>query len=191
MRKIIVTEWMSLDGVVQAPAYANEDPSGGFKHGGWHLPYFEPVAMKWVAQTLEGAGGYLFGRRTYETFAAYWPGAPKDEEVLSRPLNERPKYVASRTLKGELPWNNARVIEGSLAALKDGDGGDLLCIGSSALVQALFALDLVDELRLIVDPVLLGGGKRAFRDDGVRRPFRLVEGQLTSTGALLATYARA
>ncbi|MGQ0714914.1 MAG: dihydrofolate reductase family protein [Gemmatimonadaceae bacterium] len=194
MRKVIVFEWMSLDGVVQAPAYSDEDTSGGFKHGGWHLKYFEDRSMKWVVETVSGAGGFLFGRRTYDVFAAHWPSAPPEEQDLARPLNTLPKYVASRTLKEPLPWQNSMLlgtdIAESVSKLRRQDGKPLLVIGSTELVAALFAHDLVDELRLMIDPVILGGGKRFFRDDGVCRRLALAASETISSGAILATYAR-
>src|SRR5215204_639444 len=98
MRRVIVDEWMSLDGVVQAPGAEDEDTSGGFQHGGWHVPYFDETSQKWVVENLTEAGGFLLGRRTYEIFAGYWPNASEEEQVLAQPLNTRPKYVASRTL---------------------------------------------------------------------------------------------
>lgn len=193
MRKIIVTEWMSLDGVVQSPAYADEDSSGGFRHGGWHPRYFDDVSMKWVIDNVTGVGGYLLGRRTFDVFAAHWPTASKEEQVLAKPLNTLPKYVASRTLTAPLAWQNSHLLEGDVAravtALKREDGRDLLIIGSTQLVQTLIDHELVDELRLMIDPVVLGGGKRFFRDDGALRPWRLIQSQTTSTGAILATYA--
>jgi len=194
MRKVIVCEWMSLDGVVQAPAYADEDTSGGFKHGGWHLRYFEERSMKWVVENVSQAGGFLFGRRTYDVFAAHWPNASPEEQALAQPLNTLPKYVASRTLKVPLDWQNSRLLDSpideSVAKLRREDGRDLLVIGSAELAVALLAHDLVDELRLIIDPVILGGGKRFFRDDGVCRRLALVTSETTPTGAILATYAR-
>jgi dihydrofolate reductase len=195
MRKLIVTEWMSLDGVVQAPALPDEDTSGGFAHGGWHVPYFDDVSRRWVEENLVRAGGFLLGRRTYETFAAYWPKASEEEQNLSQPLNTQPKYVASTTLTGPLAWQHSTVVTGDLgravSELKQQDGGDLLVIGSAGLVPALVDLGLVDEFRLMIDPVILGGGKRFLRDDGVLRQLRLVDSQVTTTGAILATYARA
>jgi dihydrofolate reductase len=194
MRKVIVTEWMSLDGVVQAPGAADEDTTGGFAHGGWHLPYFEDLSQKWVVETLTAAGGFLFGRRTYEGFAAHWPNAPGEEQVVAQPLNTKPKYVASRTLTEPLEWQNSTVLQGdaarAVAALKQ-DGGDLLVIGSTELVQTLIEHDLVDEFRVMIDPLVVGGGKRIFRDDGVLRPLRLVDSKVTTTGAIVATYAPA
>jgi dihydrofolate reductase len=194
MRKVIVTEWMSLDGVVQSPAYADEDTSGGFKHGGWHPRYFEERSMRWVVENVNQAGGFLFGRRTYDVFAAHWPKASPEEQALAQPLNTLPKYVASRTLKGPLDWQNSKLLDNpiaeSVAKLRREDGKGLLVIGSSELTAELLARDLVDELRLMIDPVVLGGGKRFFRDDGVCRRLGLVSSEMTPTGAILATYSR-
>lgn len=195
MRKVIGCEWMSLDGVVQAPGEPDEDTSGGFAYGGWHLRYFDDISRKWVVENLTRAGGFLLGRRTYEQFAAHWPNASEEEQVIAQPLNTKPKYVASTTLAEPLAWQNSAVLQGDLAgavaALKQQDGGDLLVIGSARLVQKLIEDDLVDEFRVMIDPVVLGGGKRIFQDDGVRRPLRLVDSQVTTTGAILATYAPA
>jgi dihydrofolate reductase len=193
MRKVIVSEWMSLDGVVQAPGNADEDPSGGFAHGGWHLQYFDDLSQERVVESISGAGGFLFGRRTYEILAAYWPNAPEEEQVIAEPLNSLPKYVASTTLGEPLEWQNSTLLQGDIAgevaALKEEDGKDLQVIGSTKLVQTLFEHDLVDELSLMIDPLVLGGGKRIFPDDGVGRPLRLVNSEVTTTGAILATYA--
>jgi dihydrofolate reductase len=195
MRKVIVNEWMSLDGVVQAPGAADEDTSGGFEHGGWHLPYFDDLSQKSVVENLTEAGGFLLGRRTYENFAGYWPNASEEEQVVAEPLNTKPKYVASTTLKEPLEWQNSTLLAGDVAeavrALKAEDGADLHVIGSTELVQTLIEHDLVDEFRVMIDPIVLGGGKRIFRDDGALRPLRLVDSQVTTTGAILATYAPA
>ncbi|MGH3052914.1 MAG: dihydrofolate reductase family protein [Gaiellaceae bacterium] len=193
MRKVIVNEFMSLDGVVQAPGAADEDVSGGFAHGGWHLGYFDDLSQKRVLESIVEAGGFLLGRRTYVIFASYWPNAPEEEQVIAEPLNTKPKYVASTTLTNPLDWQNTTVLQGdveeAVAALKREDGDDLHVIGSTELVQMLVEHGLVDEFRLMIDPVTLGGGKRIFRDDGSLRPLRLVDGEVTSTGAILATYA--
>jgi dihydrofolate reductase len=193
MRKVIANEFMSLDGVVQAPGGADEDTSGGFEHGGWHLRYFDDLSQKWVLESIVEAGGFLLGRRTYEIFAAYWPKAPEEEEVIAQPLNTKPKYVASTTLTKPLEWQNSTVLQGdvaeAVAALKQEDGADVHVIGSAELVRTLIEQGLVDEFRLMIDPVLLGGGKRIFRDDGSLRPLRLVHSEVTTTGAILATYA--
>jgi dihydrofolate reductase len=195
MRRVVVNEWMTLDGVVQAPGTADEDTSGGFAHGGWHMAYFDDLSRNWVVEGYAGAGGFLLGRRTYELLASYWPHASEEEQVIAEPLNSLPKYVASRTLKDPLEWEHSTVLEGdvaeAVAELKQEDGGDLLVIGSTQLVLTLIEHDLVDEFRVMIDPLVVGGGKRIFRDDGVLRPLRLVDSKVTTTGAILATYAPA
>jgi len=194
MRKVVVNEFLTLDGVAQAPGGAEEDTDGGFAHGGWHMQYMEDEpTQQWVLESIVEASGFLLGRRTYEIFAAFWPNAPEEEQVVAEPLNSKPKYVVSTTLAGPLEWENSTLLEGEMAdavaALKHEDGGDLHVIGSTDLVRTLIAHGLVDELRLMIDPVMVGGAKRIFPDDGELRPLRLVEGQVTSKGAILATYA--
>jgi dihydrofolate reductase len=196
MRKVVAVEWMTLDGVVQAPGHPDEDRDGGFEHGGWHLRYFDDVSRGWVVQGYAQAGGFLLGRRTYENLAAYWPNASEEEQAIAEPLNTKPKYVASRTLPKPLEWQNSRVLQDNVAeavaALKQEDAEeDLHVIGSSQLVQTLVEHDLVDEFRVMIDPLVVGGGKRLFRDDGVLRPLRLVDSQVTTTGVIIATYAPA
>jgi dihydrofolate reductase len=195
MRKVIADEWMTLDGVIQAPGQPDEDRTGGFQHGGWHLGYLDDLAQRRVVDSVVTAGGFLLGRRTYEIFAAHWPNASEEEQVLAEPLNSKPKYVASRTVTEPLAWQNSTVLQGDLAqavaALKQQDGQDLHVIGSSQVVQTLFEHGLVDEFRVMIDPVVVGGGKRLFRDDGARRPLRLVDSQVTTTGVIIATYAPA
>jgi dihydrofolate reductase len=193
MRKVVVVEWMTLDGVVQAPGHADEDREGGFEHGGWHLPYFDDMSRDWVVQGYAEAGGFLLGRRTYENLAAYWPNASEQEQVIARPLNTKPKYVATRTLAEPLDWQNSTVLTGDVAkavlALKQEDDRDLHVIGSPEFAQTLIEQDLVDAFRLMIDPLIVGGGKRLFRDGYPRKPLRLLESRVTSTGAILATYA--
>jgi dihydrofolate reductase len=193
MRKVVVVEWMTLDGVVQAPGHPDEDRDGGFEHGGWHLPYFDDTSREWVVQGYAEAGGFLFGRRTYQNLAAYWPNASEEEQVIAEPLNTKPKYVASRTLAEPLEWKNAMLLRGDLApavrTLKQEEGRDLHVIGSSEFAQTLIEHDLVDQYRLMIDPLVAGGGKRLFRNGGALKRLRLVESQATSTGAILATYA--
>jgi dihydrofolate reductase len=158
------------------------------------MQYMDDASMNRVLGAINEAGAYLLGRRTYEIFAAYWPNAPEEEQVIAEPLNTKPKHVASTTLENPLDWENSTVLEGSVpeavAALKQEDGGDLHVIGSLDLLGTLFEHELVDELRLMIDPVLLGGGKRLFVDDAKLRPLQLVDSQVTTTGAILATYAR-
>lgn len=194
MRKIIAHEWMSLDGVVQAPSYAGEDPDGGFAHGGWHTPYFDDLSQQWVASGIGAARAFLFGRRTYEIFAAHWPRAADAERPLAEPLNTRPKYVASTTLTEPLAWANSILlpdeVTGALRALKRRDGPDLHLIGSAQLAQTLLSHDLIDEMRLMIDPLTLGAGKRLFPVNSTPKQLRLSDSQVTTTGAILATYTR-
>ena len=196
MRKVIVNEFLSLDGGAQAPGGAEEDTDGGFANGGWHMQYMEDEpTQQWVLKSIVEAGGFLLGRRTYEIFAAFWPNAPEEEQVVAEPLNSKPKHVVSTTLAAPLEWENSMLVEGevadAVAALKQEDGGDLHVIGSTQLVRTLIGDGLVDELRLMIDPVAVGGGKRIFPDDGELRSWRLVDGQITSMGAILATYVPA
>jgi dihydrofolate reductase len=190
MRKVIANEFLTLDGVAQAPGGPDEDTSSGFAHGGWHLHY---GAEDGVDELIAKAGGFLLGRWTYELFADYWPSAP--DSAFTEPMNTKPKHVASRTLTDPLEWQNSSVLPSPLpdavAALKEQEGGDLLVIGSTLLVHSLLQHGLVDELRLMIDPVLVGGGKRLFPDDGALRPLRLVDHEVTSTGTIIATYAPA
>jgi dihydrofolate reductase len=190
-----VYDWMSLDGVVQGPSSPDEDPSGGFGHGGWHLRYFDDLSRNWVVENLARAGGFLFGRLTYELFAAFWPKAGEQEQVLAEPLNSKPKYIASTTLTEPLGWANSTLLKGdaadAVAAMKYDDGGDLYLLGSTRLVHSLIERDGVDEFRLMIDPIVVGSGKRVFPDNGPPRPLRLADRQVTTTGAILATYARA
>jgi len=194
MRKLIAIEWTSLDGVMQAPGHPDEDRDGGFEHGGWHMPYFDDISRAWVVEGYAEAGGFVFGRRTYENLASYWPNASKEEQVIALPLNTKPKYVASTTLTAPLEWEHSTLLEGdvaeAVAALKQGGGDDLHVIGSSALVQTLLEHDLVDGFRLMIDPIVLGGGKRLFPMGGPRLPLRLADSQVTTTGATLATHVR-
>ena len=195
MRNVVVVEWMTLDGVVQAPGRPDEDRDGGFEHGGWHLRYFDDTSREWVVKGYADAGGFLFGRRTYESLAAYWPNASEEEQVIAQPLNTKPKYVASRTLTEPLEWQNSTLLTGDIAEavlrLKQEDGRELHVIGSPEFAQGLIEHDLVDEYRLMIDPLVVGGGKRLFRTGGALKPLRLVESLTTSTGAILATYSSA
>jgi len=193
MRKIVVQAWMTLDAVVQAPGDPEEDITGAFQYGGWSLPYFEELSMKWVVENLNAAGGFLFGRRTYDAFASHWPNASPEEQPLAEPLNAKPKYVASTTLTEPLEWENSSLLKGEVADavtnLKQEKGSYLLAIGSTRLVQTLMERDLVDEFRLMIDPLVVGGGKRLFRDDRALKTMALLDSQVTSSGAILATYA--
>ena len=193
MRKLIADEWVTLDGVLQAPGFDGEDTDDGFPYGGWHMPYFDDMSRAWVAEAYAEPGGFVLGRRTYEILGAYWPTAPPEEQVIAGPLNALPKYVASRTLSDPLEWEHATVlgddVPAEVAALKEQDGGDLRVIGSGNLLQTLLEHGLVDELRLMIDPIVLGRGKRLFDERVGRRPLALVESEVGTTGAILATYS--
>lgn len=192
MRKLIVSEFVTLDGVMQAPGGSDEDRSGGFEHGGWQMSYHDDMFGNFVVKGIAGAGGFVLGRKTYEIFAGYWPTAPDEEGVIRDPLNNGPKFVASKTLRDPLPWNNSTVIKGDLAAeirkLKKEDGNHLLVIGSGNLVQTLIQNDLVDEYQLMIHPLILGSGARLFSEGNPKRPLELVDSTATTTGVVLATY---
>jgi dihydrofolate reductase len=192
MRKLIVYEFLTLDGVMQAPGDKDEDRSGGFEHGGWQQPYFDEVFAEAVTTGLAEAGGFVLGRRTWEIFAAYWPTAPVEERSVADPLNTLPKYVASRTLSESLGWSNSTLIAGDLAEgvrrLKSESGKDLQLFGSGNLMQTLMRDDLIDEYRLMIHPVVLGSGARLFRDGNPRRPLALTDSKTSTTGVLIATY---
>ena len=191
--RIVVTEFISLDGVVQAPGGPEEDTDGGFAHGGWSGPYFDPEAMGPVyAEVISGAEALLFGRRTWQTMAAAWPERAGDP--FADRMNAIQKYVASRTLsQDDLHWTNSALLPaddvvGAVRRLREQDGGAVLVMGSSNLLQTLIANDLVDEYRLMIEPIVLGGGKRLFPDDGRARPLKLVSAVTASTGVLVCTY---
>lgn len=191
MRKVIVSEFLTLDGVMQAPGDSDEDREGGFEHGGWQLPYFDDVAGAAVDEGFASAGGLLLGRKTYEIFAAYWPKQPADASFATT-MNSLPKFVASRTLEEPLTWENSTLLQGDaaeeVARLKEGSGGDLLVIGSGDLAQTLMRHDLVDEYALMVHPLVLSSGKRLFGEGNPRTPLRLVDSKATGTGVLILTY---
>ncbi len=179
--------------MAQAPGEKNEDATGGFRYGGWHMDYVDETFQKWMLTNLNEAGGFVFGRRTYEAFAGHWPNAATEEQPIAEQLNKTVKCVASHTLREPLEWENSILLHrdgaDAVAALKGEDGGDLHVIGSTNLVQTLNENDLVDEYRFIIDPILVGGGKRIFRDDGALRRLRLVDSEVTSKGSLIARYA--
>jgi dihydrofolate reductase len=190
--RVVVYEFMSLDGVVQAPGGPEEDTEGGFIHGGWSAPYFDLDVMgPVIGESMTGAEALLFGRRTWQGMAAAWPERAGDP--YADQMNAIGKYVASRTLTpDDLTWNttllSAADAVGDIAALRDRGGGDLLIWGSASLVRTLLAEGLVDELNLFIEPILLGGGKRIFSDDGVARPLQLVNSVAAATGVLVCTY---
>ena len=189
MRKLLVTTFLSLDGVMQAPGGPEEDPEGGFTHGGWTVPLWDEDLDRFMQETLPSPFDLLLGRRTYEIFAGYWPDAP--EEAGGKPLNEATKYVASRS-RPSLDWGPAVLLEGDVAeeigTLKETDGPGLLVYGSANLIQTLMPAGLIDEYALLVFPVTLGTGRRLFADGTPPNTLRLVDSRVSPSGVLMGTY---
>src|SRR4051812_14895490 len=195
---IIVIDFISLDGVVQAPGGQGEDDDGGFAHGGWSAPFFDEAAMgPVIGDVMSRTDALLFGRRTWAAMANAWPGRAGDPFADS--MNAIRKYVVSRTLAGddvESRWNNSTLLEGSgdgnaidtIRKLREQDGRALQVWGSATLARQLLENDLVDELCLLVEPILLGGGKSIYPTDGQARPMRLESVTQADTGVLICTY---
>jgi dihydrofolate reductase len=192
MRPLVVTTFLTLDGVMQAPGGAGEDPSGGFSYEGWVVPLFDEALGARISEWFTGAEDFLLGRTTYEIFYASWPKMISDDPV-SQGLNFKKKYVASRTLTS-VEWDTAELLQGDVGdavrKLKAEDGGELQVHGSAGLIQTLLAEDLVDELRVILFPVTLGEGKRLFGEGTVPRTWRLTSSKATPSGALMLSYQR-
>ena len=190
--RIVVNEFMSLDGVVQAPGGPEEDTDGGFAQGGWSIPYFDAETMgAAIFAGMETTDALLFGRRTWRGMADAWPGRAGDP--YADKMNALPKYVASRTLQAsDMEWNSTLLpADGATDAVRElrrRDGRDIQVWGSASLVRELMTHGLVDELRLMIEPVVLGGGKRIFADDGQARPMQLVSARTTATGVQMCTY---
>jgi dihydrofolate reductase len=191
--RIILSDFMSLDGVVQAPGGAEEDTDGGFAHGGWSMPYFDAEAVgPFLEDVNASTEALLYGRRTWQTMAAAWPGRAGDP--FADWINAVPKYVASRTLgEDDLTWSGSRLLGGddaigAIRELRERDGGGLQIWGSATLAAQLVEHDLVDEYRLMIEPILLGGGKRVFPETGRARPLELVSATPAKTGVLVCTY---
>jgi dihydrofolate reductase len=187
----VVTEFMSLDGVVQAPGGPEEDTDGGFAHGGWSMPYFDPEVMGTaIGEGMANVEALLYGRRTWQVMADAWPERAGDP--FADQMNALDKYVASRTLTpDDMTWNTTLLSKNAvadIAALRERDGGDLVIWGSATLVRSLLSEGLVDELVLMIEPILLGGGKRIFPDDGMARPLELVKSVTAATGTQVCTY---
>src|SRR5688500_9634285 len=193
MRKLVVTTFVTMDGVMQAPGGPGEDPSGGFSYEGWLVPFFDEAMGAQMDEWFSGVEDFLLGRTTYEIFYGSWPKMLGDDPV-SQAINFKTKYVASRTLTS-VEWETAELLQGDVGdavrKLKDRDGGELQVHGSAGLIQTLLREDLVDELRLVVFPVVLGEGKRLFGDGTVPRAWKLGMQKTSSTGALMLSYERA
>ncbi|MEU5153942.1 dihydrofolate reductase family protein [Glycomyces sp. NPDC021274] len=193
MGKLIVTEFMSIDGVAQAPGGPEEDPEGGFAYGGWQAPLIDRDEEHFIFEQAKGMDALLLGRRTYDIFAAYWPTAPAEFDFTAL-INRVPKFVASRTLEPPLGWDTASLLEGDLAeAVTDLKArfGHVHVIGSLDLVQSLLRLGLVDHLNLWVYPLVLAQGKRVFADGAVPTALRLTESRVFANGTVKLEYETA
>jgi dihydrofolate reductase len=194
MRKLIVLSFISLDGVMQAPGGPEEDPTGGFKHGGWVAGYFDDFLGKVMEKQISKPFDLLFGRKTYEIFAAHWPYVNGSKDPFAARINNAKKYVVSKTFT-KLDWSNSELVKGDVGnevkKLKEQDGPEIQVHGSGNLIQTLLKHDLVDELWLKIFPVTLGKGKRLFAEGTIPAGFKLLEGRISPSGVIIASYERA
>ena len=193
--RIVISEFISLDGVVQAPGGAEEDTDGGFRHGGWSMPYFDPEVMgSSIGEVAERTDVLLYGRRTWQVMAGAWPDRAGDP--FADWINGAEKHVVSDTLsESDITWQPTSLIRGAdlvsaVSALRERPGREVNVMGSSQLVRALLAADLVDEMNLMIEPIVLGGGKSIFPADGEARPFELVSTVTAPTGVQVCRYQR-
>jgi dihydrofolate reductase len=189
MRKLIVSTFVTLDGVMQAPGGPEEDGAGGFAYGGWSVNYWDDQMGQVMGDALSKPFDLLLGRKTYDIFAAFWPNA--SDEAGGKPLNDATKYVASRG-QPTLAWGPSVLIEGDAAegvsSLKKGNGPELQVHGSGNLIQTLVRHNLVDEFRIWIFPVIIGSGKRLFADGTIPAGLKLVDSTISTTGVVIATY---
>jgi dihydrofolate reductase len=193
MSELVVTTFVTLDGVYQAPGGPDEDRSGGFEQGGWLAPHFDEAGGAFMGDVFRRAGSFLLGRKRYEIFAGYWPQVTDEDNPVASALNRLPKYVASRSLQ-EAEWQHSTVIRdvpAEVAALKEQPGGELQVHGSGNLIQTLLQHDLVDVFNLLVFPVVLGSGKRLFPEGVTPTGLRLTHSQTTEKGVAILSYERA
>jgi dihydrofolate reductase len=192
MRKLVVTTFLTLDGVMQAPGGPGEDEEGDFAFGGWSANYWDEVAGQEMGDFMSRPFDLVLGRKTYDIFAGFWPNAT--EEPIAKPLNDATKYVASRG-KPNLSWQNSVLIEGDVAEgvaeLKQQDGPELQVHGSGDLIQTLLRADLVDEFHLLIYPLVLGSGKKLFADGTIPAALKVVDSKISPSGVVIATYERA
>lgn len=192
--KLTLTEFLSLDGVSQGPGSPEEDTSGGFTQGGWFVPHMDETFMQQAADWLAEADGLLLGRRTYEEFAQAWPNMTDPDDLFAGKMNSVPKYVASNTLT-DAEWNPSIILSGDIPAkvadLKQQPGRELQIHGSARLGQSLLAAGLIDELRLVIAPVVVGSGRRLFADGGAPAGLKLVSHTVTPAGVAIHTYEAA
>lgn len=193
MRRLVVLSFITLDGIMQAPGGPEEDPSGGFKYGGWTFPYFDDFLGKVMVEQMSNPFDLLLGRKTYEIFAAYWPYVKGDDPFAGK-LNSAKKYVASKTLE-KLDWSNSTFIKGDVAQeikkLKEQEGPDIQVHGSGKLIQTLLKYDLADKFWLKIFPITLGMGKRLFAEGTIPAAFKLRESKISPSGVIIANYERA
>jgi dihydrofolate reductase len=190
VRKLIAIEYMSLDGVIQGPGHPGEDPEGGFDAGGWTGPMM-PDHQRYNTESYQTAGAFLLGRLTYEIWAEYWPTVRDETNLIASALNRQPKYVASTTLD-RADWEGTSIIRdvrNEVPTLKNQPGGPIFVVGSSGLSQTLMAARLIDEFQLWLHPVVLGRGKRLFREGGPEVHMRLVDSRISGSGLVILTYA--
>ncbi|MBQ1093254.1 dihydrofolate reductase family protein [Streptomyces sp. B93] len=191
MGKLVLTTFVTLDGVYQAPGGPTEDPSGGFDQGGWSVPYGDEDFGRFMTEVFDHVGAFLLGRRTYDIFAAHWPRVTDPADPIAAKLNGLPKYVASSTLT-DPGWAGTTVISGDLGkevtALKERTDGELQVHGSGALAHSLLAQDLVDTVHLLTFPVVLGAGRRLFAEGAVPTAFRHTGGRITGAGVSIQSY---
>lgn len=195
MSRLIVTAFITLDGVMQAPGGPNEDVDRGFEHGGWQVPYVDEDFMDLMTGIFERTADHLLlGRKTYDIFAAYWPRVTDQDNSIAVKLNSMPKYVASRT-RDSLEWHNSHLLKGeaaqSVAQLKEQLDGVIMTQGSSDLIRTLQQHDLVDEYRLLVNPLIIGTGKRLFAEGAAPVAWKLTESRTTGAGVQYCAYERA
>jgi len=193
MRNIVAGAFVSLDGVMQAPGGPPEDPTGGFRYGGWTVSYWDEPMGRFMDECFSRPFSLLLGRKTYEIFAAHWPFVGEDDPI-GKAFNEATKYVATSST-APLSWKNSVALNGDAAAeiarLKQGDGPVLLTQGSSVLLQTLLAQDLIDEFRLLTFPLVLGPGKRLFGQGTTAGALKLTESKVSTTGVTMGVYTRA
>ena len=194
MRKIIVLSFITLDGIMQAPGGPDEDRSGGFKHGGWTVPFFDDFSGRVMSEQMSRPFDLLLGRKTYEIFASYWPHHQKDNDPIAGGLNRATKYVVSKSLK-KLDWSPSVLIGRNVAAeirkLKEQAGPDFQVHGSGNLIQTLLKNDLVDELWLKTFPITLGKGKRLFAEGTIAAAFKIADSKVSPGGVVIVNYERA
>ena len=189
MRELLVTTFLTLDGVMQAPGGPGEDEDAGFAYGGWSVGYWDDLLTEVMADATSKPSAMVLGRKTYDILAAYWPTAP--EETGAKALNDATKYVASRG-RPTLEWSNSVLLEGdaadALAKLKQEDGPELQVHGSANLIQTLLRHSLVDRFRLFINSCVVGTGKRLFGDGTIPTGLKLVDSKVSGTGVIVATY---